>query len=117
MTTGSSLKGAPKNFAVVLLLLAATAGFGAAVMLPRVPRGVPAPMHAKANVKIDLNIASAAELEALPRIGPSLARRIVEDRQTHGPFRSVDELDRVKGIGPRTMELLRPYATVTAEER
>lgn len=110
------LKGASKQFAVVMLLLVATVGLGAAMLAPRVPRGAPASMSALPSVKIDLNSATAAELEALPRIGPSLARRIVEDREKHGPFRSVEELDRVKGIGPRTMELLRPFAKVTEGE-
>ncbi|XOV74369.1 MAG: ComEA family DNA-binding protein [Phycisphaerales bacterium] len=47
---------------------------------------------------------------ALPRIGPALARRIVEDRAVSGRFASVDDLDRVPGIGPRTVEAIRPHA-------
>ncbi|MDQ3031688.1 MAG: helix-hairpin-helix domain-containing protein [Myxococcota bacterium] len=62
---------------------------------------------------LDVNQADAAALEALPRIGPSLARRIIEDRDTRGPFRDVDDLDRVRGIGPATVEAIR--ALVTAE--
>lgn len=61
---------------------------------------------------MDLNRASAQELELLPRIGPTLARRIVEDREERGPFRTVSELTRVKGIGPRTLEGILPLATV-----
>lgn len=62
--------------------------------------------------RLDLNRASAEELELLPRIGPTLARRIVEDRERRGPFRTVQELSRVRGIGPRTMEGIAPLATV-----
>jgi comEA protein len=68
----------------------------------------PAPSAAR----IDLNTATAGQLEVLPGIGPALAARIVEYRTTSGPFRSVDELDEVKGIGPRILERLRPLITV-----
>lgn len=53
---------------------------------------------------LDVNRATPAELELLPRIGPAMAQRIVEAR----PFASVDDLTRVRGIGPRTLETLRP---------
>lgn len=49
---------------------------------------------------VPINRATAAELECLPGIGPSLAARIVEDRTRRGPFREVKELERVAGIGP-----------------
>jgi len=48
---------------------------------------------------LDLNRASASELELLPGIGPRLAERIVSDRTARGPFRSVSELERVPGVG------------------
>jgi competence protein ComEA len=50
--------------------------------------------------RIDLNAATAGELDALPGIGPVLAQRIVDHRTRHGPFRTVDQLDDVPGIGP-----------------
>jgi competence protein ComEA len=53
---------------------------------------------------INVNTASQAELEALPVIGPVIARRIIEGR----PYRSVDDLDRVKGIGKKRLEEIRP---------
>lgn len=61
---------------------------------------------------LDLNEASAADLELLPRIGPTLAARVVEDRAARGPFSTVGELTRVRGIGPRTLERLRPHLMV-----
>ncbi len=57
--------------------------------------------------RIDLNAATKAELEALPGIGPRLAGRIVESRRREGPFRRVEDLVRVRGIGERTVERLR----------
>lgn len=57
---------------------------------------------------VDLASASAAELDALPGIGPVLAARIVAHRDRHGPFRSPDELLAVPGIGPRLLERIRP---------
>lgn len=61
---------------------------------------------------LDLNRATAAELEKLPGIGPVLAKRIVEWRETHGPFQSVQDLLKVPGIGPKTLEGLLDKVTV-----
>jgi len=61
---------------------------------------------------VDVNLATAAELEALPGIGPGLAARIVADRARAGPFGSVEALDRVRGIGPATVARLRDLVTV-----
>lgn len=60
---------------------------------------------------IDLESASAAEIERLPRVGPALARRIVEDRAAHGPFRSLKGLQRVRGIGPALARHLQGHVT------
>jgi competence protein ComEA len=59
---------------------------------------------------IDVNSATAAQLEQLPRIGPTLAQRIVEEREANGPFTSVDDLTRVRGIGEKTVDGLRGLA-------
>lgn len=67
--------------------------------------------------RLNVNRATAAELEKLPGIGPTLAARIVAYRTEHGPFRAVDELVRVPGIGPKTLEGLRDLVTVEDEER
>lgn len=62
--------------------------------------------------RVNLNRAGAAELAALPEIGPSLAKVIVADRSARGAFATVDELTRVRGVGPATVEAVRPLATV-----
>ena len=61
---------------------------------------------------LDANSATWVEWTQLDGIGDGLARRIVADREENGPFRSVDDLLRVKGIGPKTLERLRPWVTV-----
>jgi competence protein ComEA len=64
------------------------------------------------SLKLDLNRASAAELAELPGVGPVLANRIVSYRNEHGPFKTLDELDKVKGIGPKLLEKLRPLLEI-----
>lgn len=59
-------------------------------------------------VKVNINTAGMTELESLPGIGRTYAKRIVEYRERMKGFRSVEELKEVKGIGPRTLEKLRP---------
>ncbi|MEW1819732.1 helix-hairpin-helix domain-containing protein [Arthrobacter sp. NPDC080031] len=65
-----------------------------------------------ASGKVNLNTATAEELDTLPKVGPVLAKRIVEWRQQHGPFASVEDLDAVDGVGPKLMESLLPLVTV-----
>jgi comEA protein len=91
----------------------------AAVQPPGALAGVPekadTPSAAPDTVRVrglDLNRAGAGDLEGLPRIGPVMARRIVEYRTQHGPFRRVDDLKKVKGIGEKTLEQLRPLVKV-----
>ena len=61
---------------------------------------------------VDLNAATAPDLDALPGIGPVLAQRIVEHRERNGPFRTVEQLDDVPGIGPATYAELAELVTV-----
>jgi competence protein ComEA len=75
------------------------------------PVGVTPP--ARAASKVNLNRASVDELQTLPGIGPVLAQRMVEWRRAHGRYRTVDELQEVKGIGRKRMEQLRPLVGAT----
>src|SRR5208337_5684371 len=61
---------------------------------------------------INLNFASAAELQQVPGIGPSTADKILEMRKSYGAFKSVDDLLAIKGIGPKRLEKMRKYLTV-----
>lgn len=85
-----------------LLLDDAFAQSGAAVTSGTAATEDPAP--------IDLNLATPEELDALPRVGPALAAAIIEAR----PFRRVEDLRRVRGVGSATLEQLRPLVMVTA---
>ena len=74
---------------------------------PAAPVGV-----AVAGDRIDINRATAAELDALPGIGPVIAQRIVDYRAANGPFAAVDALVDIQGISARMVEDLRPLVTV-----
>ena len=74
---------------------------------PAIVRASPGKKKAPSGV-VDMNRASREELQGLPGIGPTLAQRIVEAR----PFRSVEDLRRVRGIGPKTLEKLRPLVGI-----
>lgn len=62
--------------------------------------------------KVNINTATAKELEKVPGIGPATAKAIVDYRSSKGPFKRVDDLDAVKGIGPATLAKLRDHLTV-----
>lgn len=86
--------------------------------LPTAPRAAPraAPAAAPAD-PVDVDVATAAELDRLPGIGPALAGRIVADRDARGPFGSLRGLDRVKGIGPALAAKLAPHVTFSLSPR
>jgi competence protein ComEA len=106
------------------LNLAAPLADGQRVYVPRIgevdpasvpngpsPSGGPLGSAAPAG-PVDVNRATADELEALPGVGPATAAAIVDDRDRNGPFASVDDLDRVSGIGPAKLAALRDLVTV-----
>ena len=66
---------------------------------------------------LDLNRATEQDFDALPGIGPRLAERIMEYRQSAGAFHTLDELREVKGIGSKKFERIRPLVTVTPDTR
>ncbi len=65
-----------------------------------------------ANIKINLNTAPADSLELIPGIGPVYAERITGYREKHGRFKSVMDLTKVSGIGPKTVKEIEKYLTV-----
>lgn len=90
--------------AATLCILLACALPGALVRsAPGTGPDAPAP-----DMRLDVNSATHAELMALPGIGRALATAILDHRAAHGPFATLDALDAVRGIGPRTIEDLRP---------
>ncbi len=98
--------GATAKADVNLVNLAAPLADGEQVVVP--VRGAAAvAAGALPTAPLDLNSASAEQLDALPGIGPATAAKIVAYRQAHGPFRSVDGLDAVPGIGPSRIEQLK----------
>lgn len=64
------------------------------------------------SVFLDLNRASASELQKIKGIGPSTAQKIMDWRMQHGPFDSLGQLIEVKGIGPKSLEKMRPFLFV-----
>jgi len=125
----------PEHRALLLLLSLAVAGQvvrhlatrpgeppGQVQLLSTVPAGSPAAqrdsaMHQARPLEpgelIDADMASAAELARLPRIGLALAKVIVTDRDAQGPFGSLAGLDRVAGVGPGLLRSLGPHLTFT----
>jgi competence protein ComEA len=101
------------------LNLAAVIGDGVKLYVPSVGEAVPPslltmPAAGDAGASqplVDVNAASADELESLPGVGPATASAIVTERERNGPFLDVDDLDRVPGIGPAKIEALREAVT------
>jgi len=93
-----------------LLVLGFALPTGAAQESAR-PPAARAPVEAAAPV--NLNTATAAQLEALPGVGPALAQRIVEYRQQSGGFKKIEELMNVRGIGETSFLKLKALITVT----
>lgn len=62
---------------------------------------------------VDINTAGAVELDELPGIGDVLAGRIIDYRETNGPFTSVDQLADIEGISPRLVDQIRPFVTIS----
>ena len=65
--------------------------------------------------KINLNTAASEQLQMLPRVGPALAKRILEFREKNGSFKSTDELMLVRGIGEKTFSLMKPYISISGK--
>jgi len=109
--------GAKSSADLASLNLAAVLVDGSQILVPKAgaPAGASAtgasPGAAGAGL-VNVNTASESELETLTGVGPVLAAAILQYRTDHGPFTSVEQLEDVSGIGPATLEALRPQVTV-----
>ncbi len=74
--------------------------------------GVSPPGTSTIQTRISINRATAAELDTLPGIGPTKAQAIVEYRNQHGQFKRLEDLQKVKGIGTKTFEELKPFISL-----
>jgi competence protein ComEA len=70
---------------------------------------------AEARRVVNVNTADASQLALLPRVGPSVAQKIIDFRKENGPFKSAEDLMLVQGIGEKTYQLLKPYVAVSGE--
>ena len=64
---------------------------------------------------VNVNSANSTQLALLPRVGPSVAQRIVDYRKENGPFKKPEDLMLVQGIGEKTFQLLKPYVAIAGE--
>jgi competence protein ComEA len=85
-----------------------TAGVVLAVLLAALP-------GLAAEGRVNVNSADASQLALLPRVGPATAQRIIDYRKQNGPFKKVEDLMLVRGIGEKTFELLKPYVATSGE--
>ncbi len=110
--------GPRKGGDLTALNLAAPLTDGTQIMVPRPGVGIPGVTGSAGSgtsagtALININTASETELETLSGVGPVTAAAIIDYRTQNGPFAAVDDLIDVSGIGPATLELIRPFVTV-----
>jgi competence protein ComEA len=107
-------RGDQQTLAVILVVLMLLMAVSTAWYAWRVGGLVPVDRLAPGQFRfqVDVNRADWPELTALPGIGETMARRIVAFRDTHGPFPSMQSLQQVQGIGPKTVHAMRPYVNL-----
>ena len=107
-------------FALVILVGILIAGLSAssaqAAQAAQAKAGSSSKARATAANPVNLNSASAAQLQTLPGVGASAAQRILDYRQKNGSFKKIEELMNVKGIGEKSFLKLKPLITVSADK-
>ena len=103
-------RNAARTFALALGLVALLA---TATSAPAADNTTAAPAAATAKKTVNVNQASTDELARLPRVGPSLAGKIVAHREKNGPFKRAEDLMEVAGIGEKMFSLIKPYVSVS----
>jgi len=100
-----SIRNAARSLALAFALVSLLAGAATAVAADEAA--------APAKKVVNINQASTDELARLPRVGPSLAGKIVAHRSQNGPFKRTEDLMEVKGVGEKMYAVLKPYVTTT----
>ncbi len=72
-------------------------------------------LAAEASGVVNINTADSGQLSLLPRVGPTVAQRIVDFRQENGRFQTLEDLMLVRGIGEKTFELIKPHITLEGQ--
>jgi competence protein ComEA len=88
-------------------------GLGAAAVGAQEAGRAPANTQAAAPAAVNLNTASAAQLETIPGVGKAIAERIIEYREKNGGFKKVEDLMNIRGIGETSFLKMKPLVTVT----
>jgi comEA protein len=68
--------------------------------------------HESREMKININLAAATQLQLLPGVGPVISKRIIEYRENQGQFKSIEDLLQVQGIGPKTFQQIKDHITI-----
>lgn len=87
----------------------------AILLLVGVTLGASTLLAAEASGVVNINTANSDQLSLLPRVGPTVAQRIIDFRQENGRFRTLEDLMLVPGIGEKTFELIKPYITLEGQ--
>ena len=85
------------------------------LLLTGLALGAAGSLVAEASGVVNINTANSEQLSLLPRVGPTVAQRIVDFRQENGRFQTLEDLMLVRGIGEKTFELIKPYITLDGQ--
>ncbi len=110
------MRGVPFVLAVMLVMMAAVNGLTGDPVAAQEKTQKPKAAATAATSPLNLNTATAADLQALPGVGAATAKLIIEHRQKNGGFKKVEELMNIRGIGEKSFLKLKPMVTVVPEK-